>query len=289
MNGAIGQPVSRLDGRAKVTGSARYTADTPIDGVQHAVLVPSTIPHGSVDAIDTATAETSPGVLKVLTHLNTPRLQPVTVPVAQAFMPLQTDRIEYEGQPVAIVVADTLENATHAAAQVAVSVPPVTLPDRLPYGARSRHHGAVVLRAGQSDRRSRRGAGRRAGQAGPYVPHGRPSSQSDGTLRHHCAMERRRPFAGARQRAGCRPRSPGPGHGLRAGPGRGAGEERFCRRRFRLQGVRVAAPAVWRRSPPARSAGRSSWCSHARSPTLPTATSRPPSRPSRWPLNATAD
>ena len=67
MNGAMGQAVSRLDGRAKVTGSARYTADTPIDGVQHAVLVPSTIPHGSVDAIDTATAETSPGVLKVLT------------------------------------------------------------------------------------------------------------------------------------------------------------------------------------------------------------------------------
>ena len=124
MNGAMGQPVSRLDGYAKVTGSARYTADTPIDGVQHAVLVPSTIPHGSVDAIDTATAETSPGVLKVLTHLNTPRLRPVTVPVAQAFMPLQTDRIEYEGQPVAIVVADTLENATHAATQVAVRYRP---------------------------------------------------------------------------------------------------------------------------------------------------------------------
>ena len=124
MNGAMGQPVSRLDGHAKVTGSARYTADTPIDGVQHAVLVPSTIPHGSVDAIDTATAETSPGVLKVLTHLNTPRLRPVTVPVAQAFMPLQTDRIEYEGQPVAIVVADTLENATHAATQVAVRYRP---------------------------------------------------------------------------------------------------------------------------------------------------------------------
>ena len=120
MNTAIGQPVSRLDGCAKVTGAARYTADTVMVGVQHAVLVPSTIPSGTVEAIDTAAAERSPGVVKVLTHLNTPRLQPLAMPVAQAFMPLQGDRIEYEGQPVAILVADTLENATHAASQVRV-------------------------------------------------------------------------------------------------------------------------------------------------------------------------
>ena len=121
MSTVIGHPVSRLDGCRKVTGAARYTADTAIDGVQYAVLVASTIPSGSVVAIDTAGAEKSPGVLKVLTHLNTPKLQRVTMPAGQTFLPLQTDRIEYEGQPIAIVVADTLENATHAAKQVRVT------------------------------------------------------------------------------------------------------------------------------------------------------------------------
>ena len=58
-----------------------------------------------------AAAERSTGVVKVLTHLNTPRLQPLAMPATQAFC-LPRDRIQYEGQPVAIVVADILENAT---------------------------------------------------------------------------------------------------------------------------------------------------------------------------------
>ena len=130
MNGAMGQPVSRLDGYAKVTGSARYTADTPIDGVQHAVLVPSTIPHGSVDAIDTATAETSPGVLKVLTHLNTPRLYPSPCRLPRPSCPCKRTASNTRDSP-SRSSSPIPWRMRHAAAQVAV-VPPGTLPHRLP-------------------------------------------------------------------------------------------------------------------------------------------------------------
>src|SRR5207249_3630334 len=61
MNGGIGQSISRLDGRAKVTGAARYTADMPVAGILYAVLVSSTIPKGTIATIDTAAAEASHG------------------------------------------------------------------------------------------------------------------------------------------------------------------------------------------------------------------------------------
>ena len=116
-NDVIGKPLSRLDGRPKVTGAARYTADTPIEGLTYAVFATSTIPHGRVTKLDVSKAEVAPGVLKVLTHLNTPKLKPVQHPPAgQNLMPLQDDRILYEGQPVALVIADTWERARHARA-----------------------------------------------------------------------------------------------------------------------------------------------------------------------------
>ena len=72
----VGQPIPRVDGRLKVTGGARYTADIPVDGVAHGTLVYSTIANGRIVSIDTTAAEKAPGVLVVLTHKNTPRMNP---------------------------------------------------------------------------------------------------------------------------------------------------------------------------------------------------------------------
>jgi len=119
--GGIGAPVSRLDGRVKVTGEARYAADTPAAGMAYAVLVGSAIPCGRIRNIDTGEAEAARGVLAVLTHRNMPRLPAVPSPPAgQSLMPMQDERIRYEGQHVALVVAESLEEATRAAARVRI-------------------------------------------------------------------------------------------------------------------------------------------------------------------------
>jgi len=121
MSGGIGQIVSRLDGPAKVSGRARYAADTPVADVTYAVIVPATRPHARVTRLDLAAASAAPGVIRIFTHENTPRFGAVSVPLSQPVLPLQDDRILYEGQPVALVVADSLERATEAARLVRVS------------------------------------------------------------------------------------------------------------------------------------------------------------------------
>jgi xanthine dehydrogenase YagR molybdenum-binding subunit len=116
MSAMIGTPLSRADGLAKVTGSARYTADTQVEGLTYGVFAASTMPNGHLIRLDTVAAAQAPGVLKVLTHLNMPKLHALSHPPAgQSYMPLQQDRIYYEGQPIALVVAETLEQALHAA------------------------------------------------------------------------------------------------------------------------------------------------------------------------------
>jgi xanthine dehydrogenase YagR molybdenum-binding subunit len=121
MSGGIGQAVRRLDGPDKVSGRARYAADTPVADVTHAVIVPATRPHARIDRLDVAAAAAAPGVIRIFTHENTPRFGAVTVPLSQPVLPLQDDRVLYEGQPVALVVADSLERATEAARLVRVS------------------------------------------------------------------------------------------------------------------------------------------------------------------------
>ena len=115
---AIGQPMSRVDGRRKVTGGARYTADISLPRAAHAAIVHSTIANGRTVSIDTAAAEKAPGVLAVLTHKNMPRMNPLgwshLRPQGQTYLPLQDDKIHYAGQPVAIVVAETLDQAAYA-------------------------------------------------------------------------------------------------------------------------------------------------------------------------------
>jgi len=119
----MGLPVDRVDGRLKVTGAARYPAEFPLDNLAHAVVVQSTIACGRIKAIDTGAAEAASGVLAVLTHHNAPRLHanPPSFTVGSAPPPpLQDDRIHYNGQHIAVVVAETFEQATFAATLVSV-------------------------------------------------------------------------------------------------------------------------------------------------------------------------
>ncbi|MDQ6774073.1 MAG: xanthine dehydrogenase family protein molybdopterin-binding subunit [Candidatus Dormibacteraeota bacterium] len=115
----VGRPLSRAEGPAKVTGRAVYTADTHIPGVAYGVLIMSRIPSGHVTGIDSQAALASPGVLAVITPANAPRLK--RPQLAAQFLPLQDDVVRHEGQPVALLVAESLEDARHAARLVEVS------------------------------------------------------------------------------------------------------------------------------------------------------------------------
>jgi xanthine dehydrogenase YagR molybdenum-binding subunit len=122
---AIGQPISRVDGRRKVTGGARYTADISFPGAAHAAIVHSRIANGRTVSIDTTAAGLAPGVLVVLTHRNMPRMNPLPWshlrPQGQTYLPLQDNKIHYAGQPVAIVVAETLDQATYAGTLIEIA------------------------------------------------------------------------------------------------------------------------------------------------------------------------
>ncbi|WP_116137574.1 xanthine dehydrogenase family protein molybdopterin-binding subunit [Trinickia diaoshuihuensis] len=125
----IGQPLDRTDGVLKVTGGAKYAAEFPAAQLAHAVLVTSTIARGRVAAIDTTRADAMPGVLLVMTSRNAPRLpnggEPEVSPPAQRRLSLlQTDEIRYDNEPVALVVADTLERAIDAADRLRITYAP---------------------------------------------------------------------------------------------------------------------------------------------------------------------
>ena len=126
MSARIGQPTLRVEGRAKVTGAARYAAEQTLPDLHHAVIVPATVAAGRITRLDAADALTLPGVLAVLDHRDAPRLAPVKIfpfgPAGEGWMPLQTDRVAYAGQAVALVVARTPEIAAHAASLVRVGV-----------------------------------------------------------------------------------------------------------------------------------------------------------------------
>jgi xanthine dehydrogenase YagR molybdenum-binding subunit len=128
MSGIIGKPVSRVDGRLKVTGGARYAAEfDPGRQVAYAVIVDSTIPKGRIAALDARDAEAAPGVLAVITHLNAPRLAYrehkgfVDPGYGERLHVLQDDQVRFNGQPIGIVVAESLEQATYAATLLRVT------------------------------------------------------------------------------------------------------------------------------------------------------------------------
>src|SRR4051812_21283947 len=125
---AVGQPLSRVDGRLKVTGGAVYAAEAKVPKVTHAVLVLSGVAAGKITAIDAAAAEKAPGVLGVLSHKNAPKVSLpdgakalVDPPSGRPLMPFQDDVVRYHGQPIAVVIAETPEQARYAAALVKAS------------------------------------------------------------------------------------------------------------------------------------------------------------------------
>jgi xanthine dehydrogenase YagR molybdenum-binding subunit len=117
----IGSPISRVDGKLKVTGAARYAAEAPIANATHAIMVQSTIASGSISEIDTREAERAPGVLLVLTPKNMIKLKSPGGMSGDERLPLSDMKIHYFGQTVAVVVADTIERARSAAALVNVT------------------------------------------------------------------------------------------------------------------------------------------------------------------------
>lgn len=118
----IGDALPRVDGRAKVTGAARYAAEFDAPGLVYGFAAGSPIAAGRVISIDASAALETPGVLHVLTHENRPDLplsdkawKDQVAPGGMPFRPLWDDRIWFSGQPVALVIATTLELARHAA------------------------------------------------------------------------------------------------------------------------------------------------------------------------------
>ena len=129
MNAILGKPVSRVDGPAKVTGGARYAAEFHLPELAYGAVVLSTIVKGRITSMETAEAAAAPGVLAVITHENAPRLpynEPKTRPLVDPksgdqLRVFQGPDIVFNGQPVAVVVAETHEQAEHAARLVRVA------------------------------------------------------------------------------------------------------------------------------------------------------------------------
>ncbi|MGW9283012.1 xanthine dehydrogenase family protein molybdopterin-binding subunit [Streptomyces diastaticus] len=123
---AVGTAHTRVEGRDKVTGAARYAGEIPFAGLAHGWLVLSTITRGRVREVRTAPVLRMPGVLAVLHHGNAPRLRTdyvglLGVPPDPAACVFQDDRVPFAGWPVALVVAETPEQAREAAEALAVT------------------------------------------------------------------------------------------------------------------------------------------------------------------------
>jgi xanthine dehydrogenase YagR molybdenum-binding subunit len=120
----VGQPLPRVDGRAKVTGAARYAGDYSMDGLLHAALFESTIACGTIRSFDLAAARAVAGVVEILTFENATRLRkPKNIiggAKGEAFLPLQSDEVRYNGQFIGCVLAETLQAAQEAARRVVV-------------------------------------------------------------------------------------------------------------------------------------------------------------------------
>ena len=121
----VGQPLTRVDGLDKVTGKAKYAADYDAPKIAYAWLVQSTVAKGKIASIDTSRATSLPGVLMVMTHENAPKLpaaaQEANPPGERALSLLQTADVRYNGEPVAVVIAESLEQARYGAELVAIT------------------------------------------------------------------------------------------------------------------------------------------------------------------------
>ncbi|MBA2813116.1 xanthine dehydrogenase family protein molybdopterin-binding subunit [Streptomyces sp. KM273126] len=124
VNGSVGTAHTRVEGRDKVTGTARYAGEIPFAELAHGWLALSTVARGRIRSVETETVLAMPGVLTVLHHENAPRVDTDYVgllgapdPTAAVF---QHDRVPHVGWPVALVVAETSEQAREAAEALVV-------------------------------------------------------------------------------------------------------------------------------------------------------------------------
>ena len=129
--GAIGQPLSRLDGPVKVAGRARFTAEVALDRMVYAALVCSTVAKGRIDRLDAGEAERSPGVVAVMTYRNAPKMKAPPQMFSDRssasvsnLRVMQDASIHWNGEAVAVVLAETQEQADHAASLVRVTYGP---------------------------------------------------------------------------------------------------------------------------------------------------------------------
>ncbi len=127
-HGAIGTSLPRIDGPRKVRGVARFAAEVPAEGLTYAAIVHSSVPRGRITAIETAAAEAAAGVVLVMTYKNAPRMKPpapfMSDPRAagsSSLAVMQDDSVHWNGEAVAVVLAETQEQADHAKSLVSVS------------------------------------------------------------------------------------------------------------------------------------------------------------------------
>jgi xanthine dehydrogenase YagR molybdenum-binding subunit len=125
---ALGSQQSRIDGPDKVRGAARFAAEVPMERLTYAGFVHSTIARGKIVELDLAAAEAAPGVVLVMTHRNAPKLAvppPIGLTNLKAagnnILPVMQDaEIRWNGQTVAVVLAETQEQANYAASLISV-------------------------------------------------------------------------------------------------------------------------------------------------------------------------
>jgi len=124
---SIGQPVSRLEGHLKVTGAAKYSGEYNVPGLLYGYVLNSTITKGKILNIHSSEIKAIPGVVEVFTHKNRPSLawfsmqySDMDAPPGTPFKPLDNDEIKYNGQPIALVIAESFELARYAASLLKV-------------------------------------------------------------------------------------------------------------------------------------------------------------------------
>jgi len=172
VGGIVGTPINRVDGALKVTGRAMYSAEFPLDNLAYGVMVQSTIAKGTILQTDTSAASRVPGVITVLTTDNAPKLESLQKyereqgaaaygtgagrPTGRTLSLLQNNHVHYNGQPIALVIAESFEAATQAAALVRVTYRPETpavdfdaaLASAYPYPAKIFGHEPPATRRG---------------------------------------------------------------------------------------------------------------------------------------------
>jgi len=124
---SIGKPVSRLEGHLKVTGGAKYAGEYEADDLLYGYVVNSNITKGKIKSIDTSEVKKMEGIIEVFTHDNRPstawfdfQYADMDAPPGTVFKPLKDNEIKYNGQPIALVVAETFEMARFAATKLKI-------------------------------------------------------------------------------------------------------------------------------------------------------------------------